>query len=722
MSNSDASPVVSPAAGPATPAIEDYYTEERTFPPSPQFAAAAIASDRSLYEEAAADYEAFWARQARELLSWQTDFRTTLEWNLPDARWFADGKLNASYNCLDRHVEAGLGSRVAYFWEGEPGDTRTITYADLLAETQKFANVLLGLGITAGDRVAIYMPMIPELPVAMLACARIGAAHSVIFGGFSPDAIIERCEDAQAKVVITADAGYRRGVPSPLKPNVDAALTQGAKSVRHVVVVDRCGTDPSMTPDRDIWWHEAMADAAADCPAEPFDAEHLLYLLYTSGTTAKPKGIMHTTGGYLTQVAFTHKAVFDIRPEQDVYWCAADIGWVTGHSYIVYGPLANACTSVMYEGTPDTPREQDRGKAVGSEGGANGSSDKPADPAAWPKDRLWDIIARYGVTQLYTAPTAIRTFMRWGAQEPERHDLSSLRVLGTVGEPINPEAWMWYRTHIGGGQCPIADTWWQTETGGHMITPLPGVTTAKPGSATEPLPGIFAEMVDESGTPVAQGGGYLTIVRPWPSMLRGIWGDPERYRQTYWSRFEGRYFAGDGAKIDEDGYIWVLGRVDDVMNVSGHRISTAEVESAFVDHPSVAEAAVVGAADDITGQAIVGYVILRGAAAEELERQVTEGGKGVAGGDQAKDAGTPADAFAALGEELRQHVAAKLGPIARPKRVVLVPDLPKTRSGKIMRRLLRDVVEGRDLGDTTTLADAGVVQEIRSKAAAGDEE
>ena len=702
--------------------IEDYYTEERTFPPPPEFAAAALASDRSLYEEAAADYEAFWARQARELLSWQTDFRTTLEWNLPDARWFADGKLNASYNCLDRHVEAGLGDRVAYFWEGEPGDTRTITYADLLADVQKFANVLLSLGVTAGDRVAIYMPMIPELPVATLACARIGAAHSVIFGGFSPDAIVDRCEDAEAKVIITADAGYRRGAPSPLKPNVDAALAQGAKSVRHVVVVDRCGTDPSMTPDRDIWWHEAMADAAADCPAEPFDAEHLLYLLYTSGTTAKPKGIMHTTGGYLTQVAFTHKVVFDIRPEEDIYWCAADIGWVTGHSYIVYGPLANACTSVIYEGTPDTPREQDRGGTVGG------------DPATWTKDRLWDIIARYRVTQLYTAPTAIRTFMRWGAQEPERHDLSSLRVLGTVGEPINPEAWMWYRTHIGGGQCPIVDTWWQTETGGHMITPLPGVTTTKPGSATEPLPGIFAEIVDDNGTPVAQGGGYLTIVRPWPSMLRGIWGDPERFRQTYWSRFEGRYFAGDGAKIDEDGYIWVLGRVDDVMNVSGHRISTAEVESAFVDHPSVAEAAVVGAADDITGQAIVGYVILRGAAAEELERQVaesgrqvsagdqTEGGNEAVSGDQAEGAGASADAFAALGEELRQHVAVKLGPIARPKRVLLVPDLPKTRSGKIMRRLLRDVVEGRDLGDTTTLADAGVVQEIRSRAAAGDED
>ena len=490
-----------PDASLAAPTIEDYYTEERTFPPPPEFATTAIASDRSLYEEATADYEAFWARQARELLSWQTDFSTTLEWNLPDARWFADGKLNASYNCLDRHVEAGLGNRVAYFWEGEPGDTRTITYADLLADVQKFANVLLSLGVSAGDRVAIYMPMIPELPVAMLACARIGAAHSVIFGGFSPDAIVDRCEDAQAKVVITADAGYRRGAPSPLKPNVDAALAQGAESVRYVVVVDRCGTAPSMTPNRDIWWHEAMSEATADCPAEPFEAEHLLYLLYTSGTTAKPKGIMHTTGGYLTQVAFTHKVVFDLRPERDVYWCAADIGWVTGHSYIVYGPLANACTSVIYEGTPDTPRGDERG----GEGG---------DPASWHKDRLWDIIERYGVTQLYTAPTAIRTFMRWGTQEPERHDLSSLRVLGTVGEPINPEAWMWYRTHIGGGRCPIVDTWWQTETGGHMITPLPGVTTTKPGSATVPLPGIFAEVVDEDGHPVERGGGYLTIVRP----------------------------------------------------------------------------------------------------------------------------------------------------------------------------------------------------------------
>jgi len=680
------------------PTIEDYYHEERTFPPAPEFAAQAIVSDLSLYGEAAADYEAFWARQARELISWSQDFRTTLEWNLPNARWFVGAKLNASYNCLDRHVEADRGDKVAYFWEGEPGDTRTITYGDLHHDVQKFANVLKSLGVQAGDRVAIYMPMIPELPVAMLACARIGAAHSVIFGGFSPDAIVDRCEDAQAKVIITADAGWRRGAPSLLKPNVDAALAGGADSVEHVVVVDRCGTNPDMTQGRDIWWHEAMAQADDHCPAEPFDAEQLLYLLYTSGTTAKPKGIMHTTGGYLTQVAFTHKVVFDLRPETDIYWCAADIGWVTGHSYIVYGPLANGCTSVIYEGTPDTPRESQRNPS-----------------GEWPKDRLWDIIARYKVTQLYTAPTAIRTFMKWGEQEPQRHDLSSLRVLGTVGEPINPEAWMWYREHIGGGSCPVVDTWWQTETGGHMITPLPGVIAAKPGSATKPLPGIFAEIVDEEGKAVDHGGGYLTITRPWPSMLRGIWGDPERYFQTYWSRFEGRYFAGDGAKIDADGYLWLVGRVDDVMNVSGHRISTTEVESAFVDHPAVAEAAVVGAADEVTGQAIIGYVILRGAASEKLEEESTAAGS--------KDlTALQIAGFRELGEELRQHVATKLGPIARPKRVVLVPDLPKTRSGKIMRRLLRDVVEGRDLGDTTTLADAGVVEEIRHRAIEEDDE
>ncbi|MCY4256701.1 MAG: acetate--CoA ligase [bacterium] len=646
--------------------IEDYYQEERIFAPAADFAAAALANDRSLYEEAEADYETFWARQARELLSWDTDFHTTLEWELPFARWFVGGSLNVSYNCLDRHVAAGRGNKVAFYWEGEPGDTLTITYAELLDQVCRFANVLKGLGLTAGDRVAIYMPMIPELPVAMLACTRIGVAHSVIFGGFSPDSIVDRCEDAEARLIITADAGYRRGAASMLKPNVDAALSQGAVSVEHVVVVNRCNTAIDMTEGRDLWWHELMAGADASCPPEPMDSEALLYLLYTSGTTAKPKGIMHTTGGYLTQVAFTHKYVFDLKAETDIYWCAADIGWVTGHSYIVYGPLANGATSVIYEGTPDTPG----------------------------RNRLWDIVERYGVTQLYTAPTAIRTFMKWGAQEPAKHDLSSLRVLGTVGEPINPEAWMWYHTNIGGGTCPIVDTWWQTETGGHMISPLPGVTHTKPGSATHPIPGVFAELVDDNGLPVAQGGGYLTITRPWPSMLRGIWGDPERYQQTYWSRFEGRYFAGDGAKLDADGYLWLLGRVDDVMNISGHRISTTEVESALVDHAAVAEAAVVGAADSTTGQAIIGYVILRGGH----------------------------DASAALGEQIRQHVATKLGPIARPKTVVLVPDLPKTRSGKIMRRLLRDVAEGRSLGDTTTLADQSVVDEIRTRAAQSPQE
>ena len=618
------------------------------------------------------------ARQARELISWDEDFHTTLEWELPFAKWFIGGRLNISYNCLDRHVEAGYGERVAYYWEGEPGDTRKITYQDLLTEVSKFANVLKELGLEKGDRVAIYMPMIPELPVAMLACARIGLVHSVIFGGFSPDAIIDRCEDAQARLIITADAGYRRGVPSALKTNVDRALENGASTVEHVVVVNRCDTDIQMVADRDYWWHELVEKADSDCPPESLESEDLLYLLYTSGTTAKPKGIMHTTAGYLTQVMYTHRYTFDLNRDKDIYWCAADIGWVTGHSYIVYGPLANGCTSVIYEGTPDTPRLDLR-------------SDKPSE---WPKDRLWDIIERYGVTQLYTAPTAIRTFMKWGAQEPASHDLSSLRVLGTVGEPINPEAWMWYHENIGSEKCPIVDTWWQTETGGHMITPLPGLTTTKPGSACQPIPGVFAEVVDDDGIQIQQGGGYLTITHPWPGMLRGIWGDPERYKQTYWSRFEGKYFAGDGAKLDKDGYLWLLGRVDDVMNVSGHRISTAEVESALVDHPAVAEAAVVGVADSTTGQAIVGYVILRGTF----------------------------EASDSLGEEIRAHVATKLGPIARPKTVVLVPDLPKTRSGKIMRRLLRDVAEGRDLGDTTTLADSGVVEEIRTRAAESPDE
>ena len=661
------------------PTIEVYEVEDRTFPPSDEFKAAALTSDLSLFDEANADFEAFWARQARELVTWQKPFTKVLEWDLPFAKWFSDGQLNVSENCLDRHVEAGLGDRIAYHFEGEPGDTRTLTYGELLTEVKKFANVLKDLGLEKGDRVAIYMPMILELPIAMLACSRIGVAHSVIFGGFSPDAIRDRCEDADCRLVITADAGYRRGVPSALKVNVDAALEAGAPTVEHVVVVNRCDTEVTMADGRDLWWHEVMADASPDCPAEPMDAEQLLYLLYTSGTTAKPKGIMHTTGGYLTQVAFTHKYVFDISAENDVYWCAADIGWVTGHSYIVYGPLANAVTSVLYEGTPDTPREQER----------DGS-----DRAGWGKGRLWDIIERYDVTQFYTAPTAIRTFMKWGEEEIEGHDLSSLRVLGTVGEPINPEAWMWYHTHIGQQSLPIMDTWWQTETGGHMITPLPGVTTTKPGSACHGIPGVFPELVDDDGNEVTEGGGYLTIAKPWPSMLRGIWGDPDRYRETYWSTYPGRYFAGDGAKLDEDGYLWLLGRVDDVMNVSGHRISTTEVESALVDHPAVAEAAVVGASDDTTGQAIVGYTILVG------DAEVTDD----------------------LAEELRAHVATKLGAIARPRRVFLVPDLPKTRSGKIMRRLLRDVAEGKVLGDTTTLADETVVEAIRAGAAKGDED
>ena len=643
-----------------------YEVEDRRFPPSADFTAQANTSDRSLYEEAEADYEAFWARQARELVDWSTDFHTTLEWELPYAKWFLGGELNITANCLDRHVEAGLGDKVAYHWEGEPGDKVTMTYAELLVEVSKFANVLKGLGLEKGDRVAIDMPMILELPIAMLACARIGVAHSVIFGGFSADAIIDRCNDAQARVIITADGGYRKGSAAPLKPAVDAAVDGGADTIEKVVVVNRCDLAPHMAEGRDLWWHELMVDASPDCPAEPMDAEQLLYILYTSGTTAKPKGIMHTTGGYLTQVAFTHKYVFDIKPETDVYWCAADIGWVTGHSYIVYGPLANGVTSVMYEGTPDTPN----------------------------KDRLWDIVERYGVTQLYTAPTAIRMFMKWGGQEPAKHDLSSLRVLGTVGEPINPEAWMWYHEHIGGEARPIVDTWWQTETGSNMITPLPGVSTTKPGSACHTIPGVFAELVDDSGNPVESGGGYLTLTRPWPSMLRGIWGDEERYVETYWSTYEGRYFAGDGAKLDDDGYLWLLGRVDDVMNVSGHRISTTEVESALVDHSAVAEAAVVGATDDLTGQAIIGYVILRG-------------------GNEATQE---------LGDEVREHVGVKLGKIARPKTVIIVPDLPKTRSGKIMRRLLRDVADGRQLGDTTTLADPDVVAEIAARAAENPDE
>ncbi len=656
------------------PTIEDYYREDRTFAPAPEFVAAANLNDPAIYERAAVDPPAFWAEQARALLDWDTDFHTALEWNPPHAKWFVGGQLNVSYNCVDRHVHNGLGDRVAFHWEGEPGDTRTLTYADLLVDVQRAANMLRELGVEQGDRVVIYLPMIPEAVVAMLACTRIGAAHSLVFGGFSPDALSDRINDAGAVVAITADAGYRRGAPSLLKPNMDVALAD-CPTVRSVVVVDRCGADVAMTDGRDHWWHNLMESASPHCAPVPVDAEQLLYLLYTSGTTAKPKGIMHTTGGYLTQVAWTHREVFDLKADRDVYWCAADVGWVTGHSYIVYGPLANAATSVMYEGTPDTPRLAER---VG-------------DPASWPKDRFWDIIERYGVTQLYTAPTAIRTFMKWGEQEPARHDLSSLRLLGSVGEPINPEAWMWYHDNIGSQRCPIVDTWWQTETGAHMVNPLPGITATKPGSACRALPGISVEVVDDSGVPIAEGGGYLTITAPWPSMLRGIWGSPERYEETYWSRYPGRYFAGDGAKLDADGYLWLLGRVDDVMNISGHRISTTEVESALVDHEAVAEAAVVGATDPTTGQAIVGYVIVR---------------SGVEVTDE-------------LREQIRQHVATKLGAIARPRAVIVVPDLPKTRSGKIMRRLLRDVVEGRTLGDTTTLADESVVEAIRERADSG---
>lgn len=642
---------------PAT--IEALLIEDRTFSPPPEFQAASLAPGRELYDAANKDFEAFWASQASELLTWNKEWDTVLEWDLPFAKWFVGGQLNVSENCLDRHVAAGRGDKVAFHWEGEPGDTRTITYAELLDEVCRFSNVLKELGVRKGDRINIYMPMIPELPVAMLACTRIGAAHSVVFGGFSSDALADRINDAQAKVLITADGGWRRGAPVPLKINADVALAD-TPSIEHVIVVRRTGTDVEMETGRDQWYHDLMSMVNADCPPEPMDSEDLLYLLYTSGTTAKPKGIMHTTGGYLTQVAFTHKYVFDLKAESDIYWCAADIGWVTGHSYIVYGPLANGATSVMYEGTPDHPG----------------------------KDRFWDIIERYKVSILYTAPTAIRTFMKWGVQEPQRHDLSSLRLLGSVGEPINPEAWMWYHEHIGGSRCPIVDTWWQTETGAMMIAPLPGSTTLKPGSATFPLPGIEAELVDDQGRRVESGGGYLTLTQPWPSMLRGIYGDPQRYRETYWSRFEGRYFAGDGAKLDDDGYLWLLGRVDDVMNVSGHRVSTTEVESALVDHHKVAEAAVVGAKDDTTGQAIVAFVTLKG--------------------DQV--------ASDELGQELRGHVAKKIGAISRPRTVIFTDDLPKTRSGKIMRRLLRDVAEGRDLGDTTTLADASVVEEIRHRA------
>ncbi|MBM3729292.1 MAG: acetate--CoA ligase [Actinobacteria bacterium] len=642
--------------------IEALLLEQRKFPPSEAFKKRAHVVGTHLYDEAHADYEAFWARQAEELVSWSQPWQTVCEWNPPFSKWFIGGQLNVAYNCLDRHVEAGRGGKVAIHWEGEPGDTRTITYAQLLDEVERFSNVLRGLGVTRGDRVNIYLPMIPEAVVAMLACARIGAAHSVVFGGFSSQALADRINDASAKVLVTADGGWRRGEVFALKPQADEALAS-TPSIEHVVVVRRGGNAVDMSAGRDHWYHELMARADERCAAEPMDSEQLLFLLYTSGTTGKPKGIMHTTGGYLTHVTYTHKYVFDLHPDSDVYWCTADVGWVTGHSYIVYGPLSNGATQVIYEGVPNFPGN----------------------------DRLWSIVEKYGVTIFYTAPTAIRTFMKWGTQEPAKHDLSSLRVIGSVGEPINPEAWMWYRENIGRGDCPVVDTWWQTETGGIMISPLPGATTTKPGSATFPLPGVGAEVVDESGRTITKGGGYLTLTHPWPGMLRGIWGDPERYKETYWARFPGRYFAGDGAKLDDDGYLWLLGRVDDVMNVSGHRISTTEVESALVSHPSVAEAAVVGANDATTGQAIIAYVTLRGGA------QATE-------------------------TDLRNHVAKEIGAIAKPKTIYFTPDLPKTRSGKIMRRLLRDVAEGRNLGDTTTLADASVVAELQSRAAQSTED
>ncbi|MEH0931119.1 acetate--CoA ligase [Micromonospora sp. CPCC 205558] len=641
-------------------ALANLLSETRQFPPPAELAAHANVTIDA-YAEAEADRLAFWAKQA-DRLAWSKKWDEVLDWsNPPFAKWFVGGQLNVAYNCLDRHVEAGRGDKVAIHWEGEPGDTRTITYADLHALTCRVANALTDLGVTAGDRVAIYLPMIPEAAVAMLACARIGAAHSVVFGGFSADSLSNRIQDASAKVVITADGGYRRGKPSALKPTVDEAVAN-SPSVEHVLVVRRTGEDVAWS-EKDHWWHETVETASAEHTAQPFDAEHPLFILYTSGTTARPKGILHTTGGYLTQASYTTHAVFDLKPETDVYWCTADIGWVTGHSYIVYGPLSNGATQVMYEGTPDTPH----------------------------KGRFWEIVDRYKVSILYTAPTLIRTMMKWGDDIPAGFDLSSLRLLGSVGEPINPEAWMWYRQHIGRGELPVVDTWWQTETGAIMISPLPGVTAAKPGSAMTPLPGIVADVVDDQGQSVPNGGGgYLVLREPWPSMLRTIWGDDDRFIDTYWSRFQGMYFAGDGAKKDDDGHIWLLGRVDDVMLVSGHNISTTEVESALVSHPSVAEAAVVGATDPTTGQAIVAFAIPRGST------------------DIAGDAGEQ------LIADLRNHVSRTLGPIAKPRQIMLVPELPKTRSGKIMRRLLRDVAENRSLGDVTTLQDSSVMDLISS--------
>ena len=648
--------------------LENLGTENRKFPPTPEFAAAANAK-ADMYVEAKADRLAFWEKQAHAL-HWDKPWTQVLDWKRPFAKWFVGGKLNASYNCLDRHVIEGRGDRVAFIFEGEPGDSRTYTYAQLLIEVKKTANALIELGVKDGDRVAIYMPMIPEAAIAMLACARIGAPHSVVFGGFSADALLSRIQDADAKIVITADGGYRKGSANALKPAVDDAL-KGETNVKHVLVVKRTGQEVEWHDDRDVWWHEIVDRQSAEHTAEAFDSEHGLFILYTSGTTAKPKGIYHTTGGYLTQAAFTHKYVFDLKPETDVYWCTADVGWVTGHSYVVYGPLINGATQIIYEGTPDSPT----------------------------KGRIFEIIEKYGVTILYTAPTLIRTWMKWGDEFPNASDLSSLRLLGSVGEPINPEAWMWYREVIGGNRCPIVDTWWQTETGAIMISPLPGVTATKPGSAMGAIPGISAAVIDDNANIVGNGGGgYLALTEPWPSMLRGIWGEPERYQETYWSRYDeaGYYFAGDGAKLDSDGAVWLLGRVDDVMNVSGHRISTTEVESALVSHVAVAEAAVVGANDAMTGQAITAFVILRG-------------GIPNVGGEE-------------LIQELRNHVSKEIGPIARPKQILVVAELPKTRSGKIMRRLLRDVAENRAVGDSTTLADPNVMKLIQAGLNAGSSE
>jgi len=645
--------------------IEALLSEDRVFEPPPGFRERAVVGDPAIFDRANADHQAFWVEQA-ERLTWSRPWDTVMEWNPPWVTWFAGGQLNASVNCLDRHVEAGGGDKVAFYWQGEPGDTRVITYRDLLEEVSRLANALRGLGVGKGDRVNIYLGMVPELPIAMLACARIGAPHSVVFGGFSAEALRDRINDAEAKVLITADGAWRRGTVVPLKDNADAAVAE-CPSIEHVITVRRCGNEHAFTEGRDHWYHELVADQSTECPPEPMDAEDFLYLLYTSGTTGKPKGIAHTTGGYMTGVAATHRMIFDIH-DDDVYWCAADCGWVTGHSYIVYGPLANHTTGVLYEGAPD-----------------------------WPdKDRWWSIIEKYRVTILYTAPTAIRAFMRWGTELPAKHDMSSLRLLGSVGEPINPEAWVWYWKVIGGERCPVVDTWWQTETGAIMITPLPGLTALKPGSATLPFPGIEADVVDERGASVGLGaGGFLVLRHPWPSIARTIWGDPDRYVETYFSKYGPEtYVAGDGARRDDDGYFWLLGRIDDVMNVAGHRLSTFEIESALVDDERVAEAAVVSKPHDIKGEGIVAFVTLKGGIEGDQEVLLS----------------------------LRDHVAAVIGPIAKPDEIIFTPDLPKTRSGKIMRRLLRDVARGNTLGDVTTLANAEIVEQIRDQADASGEE